>query len=305
MASPSQYSDHLFIAESHNNSWSNMYRYVPQASRVLDVGCSTGNFGAALEALKECSVVGIDLSEADVAEAATKITEAHVLDITSDGVPERLGTFDVVVFADVLEHLMDPRAVLRTVRSMLKPGGRVVYSIPNMAHLSVRMDLLEGRFPYTELGLLDRTHMHFYDRLEVHDIFASAGFAITDSNPVLIGYPEAWITERFVGMGLTPAPPLFEMLRHTEANIYQYVGAASPADSVPQVPPVSMEFTTAPDELLAHANRVLEDNQRLDAELRRLAGELSSLQLRVAAIRRNPIRGIANEFRRRRARARR
>jgi DNA-binding transcriptional LysR family regulator len=74
---------------------------------------------------------------------------------------------------------------------------------------------------------------------------------------------------------------------------------------VPQVPPVSMEFTTAPDELLAHANRVLADNQRLDAEVQRMAGELSSLRSRVAAIRRHPILGIVNELRRRRARARR
>lgn len=274
-----------------------MYGYVPQGARVLDVGCSTGNFGEALEALKHCVVVGIDVSEADVLEARTKITEAYVLDITGDGVADKLGTFDVVVFADVLEHLVDPRAALRAVHSLLNPSGIVVYSIPHMGHLSVRMDLLEGRFPYTELGLLDRTHLHYYDRVEVHDIFAAAGFGIVDENPILADYPARWTTERLSAIGLVPTEPFFDMLRQTEAHIYQFVGTAVPQSEAPASPSRASKETTPPEEVLAYANRIVAKNEALQ-------NELDVLHSRIAAVRRNPLLGVVRELRRRMLRRR-
>ena len=108
MAELSPYSGHSFVPESTNNSWSNMYGFIPDGSRVLDVGCSTGKFGDALERLKGCTVVGVDVNEQDIEQAKTRITEAHVFDIASPGARERFGTFDVVVFADVIEHFPEP-----------------------------------------------------------------------------------------------------------------------------------------------------------------------------------------------------
>jgi 2-polyprenyl-3-methyl-5-hydroxy-6-metoxy-1,4-benzoquinol methylase len=290
MAPPSQYSGHYFDEEAPNNSWSNLYRYVPEGSRVLDVGCSTGNFGAALQELKNCTVVGVDLNETDVRDAATKISAAYVLDITAEGVADRLGTFDVVVFADVLEHLVDPRATLRAVRSLLNDGGVVLYSIPNMAHLSVRLDLLEGLFPYTELGLLDRTHLHFYDRLEVHDLFATAGFRITDESPVERGYPHEWIAERLAAMGVTPSSQFFATLQHTDAHVFQYVGVAVPSETTPPLPSRAGGTVTPVDDLLEHANRIVAENVRLKHKL-------AALEARIAVIRSRPLRTIAHAMR--------
>jgi SAM-dependent methyltransferase len=231
----SRYSRHFFEEDSLNNSWSNMYAYIPEGARVLDVGCSTGNFGAALEQLKNCTVVGVDLNADDIAEAATRITTALVLDITAKGVVEALGKFDVVLFADVIEHIPDPRAALRAVHGFLRPGGFIVYSIPHMGHASIRFDMLAGRFPYTELGLLDKTHLHFYDRPEVHDVFASSGFRIVDESPTLVGYPDEWTAERLAGMGLVATPSFFDMLRQSEANVYQFVGRAVPKGDAPEM----------------------------------------------------------------------
>ena len=227
----SAYAVHGFNPAGSNDSWSNLFLHVPPATRVLDVGCSSGNFGEALERLKGCTVVGVDLDAADVAEASTKISKALVFDITSAPSLDELGTFDVIVFADVLEHLGDPRGALARIRSILNEGGFALYSIPNMTHASVRFDLLRGEFGYTQTGILDKTHVHFYDRAEVDDVFASAGFGVVDENPVLFPYPDLLVRETLADLGLeVPAGSrgFFELLARTDGSVLQFVGKAVP-----------------------------------------------------------------------------
>src|SRR5918992_1179237 len=88
--------------------------------------------------------------------------------------------FDVVVYGDVLEHLVDPEAVLLRTARILAPGGYVVASIPNVAHGSVRLSLMAGQFRYTDTGLLDRTHLRFFDEAGVEELFEGAGYAIRE-----------------------------------------------------------------------------------------------------------------------------
>lgn len=292
MADLSPYSTHFFAPEATNNSWSNMYHYISEGARVLDVGCSTGNFGAALEAMKNCTVVGVDINERDIEVAKTRISEAYVLDITKPRAADLLGVFDVVIFADVIEHLPDPRATLRAVHDLLAEGGVIVYSIPHMGHISVRLDMLEGRFPYTELGLLDRTHLHFYDRSEVHDVFARSGFMITDERPTVSDYPRKWTIERLANIGLTASPAFFGMLAHTEANVYQYIGTAVPRGEAPYAPVSAREEITPPDEILGRAERLIAENEVLSAQLHAVRTQLSS-------IRHHPIRTVLRALRRR------
>jgi 2-polyprenyl-3-methyl-5-hydroxy-6-metoxy-1,4-benzoquinol methylase len=299
MTALSPYSAHFFAPEATNNSWSNMFNSVPEGSRVLDVGCSTGNFGEALERLKGCTVVGIDINEQDIAEAKTRISEAHVFDISSPGARERFGTFDVIVFADVIEHIPDPRSALRAARGLVAEGGRLVYSIPNMGHMSVRIDLLEGRFPYAELGLLDKTHLHFYDRLEVHDVLASAGFTITSENPTTSEYPRRWVEQRLSAMGLSATDAFFDLLRVTESQVYQYVGTAVPTLAAQSFPPDTRKYVTPPDEIQAWATAIVERNDELVAENARLAAELHELRQWAIALKKNPLAAATSALRRR------
>lgn len=274
-----------------------MYSYIPDGSRVLDVGCSTGNFGEALEGLKGCAVTGIDINENDVEVARTKITAAYVLDISQPGARDVLGQFDVIVYADVIEHLTDPRAALAASLELLAPGGVIVYSIPNMGHVSVRLDLLEGRFPYTALGLLDRTHLHFYDRREVHEVFESSGYMITSERPTVSSYPKAWLADRLAAIGLTASPGFFAMLASTESQVYQYIGTAEPYVGSAREPRPALPEISPPDEILERAQRVQDENDRLHAELQ-------ALHARFASFRRNPVAGVARELRRYRRRSR-
>lgn len=145
---------------------------VPAGSRVLDVGCAEGYLAAELIA-RGCDVVGVepDTRAAAIArERGLDVLEVDIEQVTLDA-----AGFDVVIFADVLEHLRDPEEVLRR----MLPAGRVVVSLPNIAHWTARRTLLRGEFPREDFGLFDRTHLRYFTRATARELAAAAGYRIT------------------------------------------------------------------------------------------------------------------------------
>jgi 2-polyprenyl-3-methyl-5-hydroxy-6-metoxy-1,4-benzoquinol methylase len=156
--------------------------------RLLDVGCARGHLSAAL-AQEGWQVTGIEYDAADAALA--KDAGINVIVGTAEESMDSLTEkFDVIVFADVLEHFVHPADVLAKARALLAPNGRIVISIPNVAHLSVRLQLLMGSFTYTDRGILDRTHLHFYTKKTLKEMIANAGL-----NTIYIGATPAPIEE--------------------------------------------------------------------------------------------------------------
>jgi 2-polyprenyl-3-methyl-5-hydroxy-6-metoxy-1,4-benzoquinol methylase len=140
-------------------------RLVGEGKRVLELGPATGYMTRVLRE-RGCTVVGIEVDPA-MAEQAERFCERIVVgDLDVLDLDEALGEerFDVVVAADVLEHLKDPLAALRKLRRFLAEDGFFVISIPNVAHGSVRLALLTGHFEYRDVGLLDSTHLRFFTR---------------------------------------------------------------------------------------------------------------------------------------------
>jgi 2-polyprenyl-3-methyl-5-hydroxy-6-metoxy-1,4-benzoquinol methylase len=90
------------------------------------------------------------------------------------------GPYDVLLFGDTLEHIPDPVAVLRRLRTKLRDDGVLVVSIPNFANWAVRLQVLAGRFRYNDRGILDRTHLRFYTEKSVRELFAAGGFEVVD-----------------------------------------------------------------------------------------------------------------------------
>jgi SAM-dependent methyltransferase len=148
--------------------------------KVLELGCATGYMSRVLRD-RGCKVVAVEMDATAAARASQFCDRVIVADLDRVDLSRELGEelFDVIVAADVLEHLKDPLRVLRRIRPHLEPGGRVVASIPNVAHGSVRLALLTGTFPYSEVGLLDRTHLRFFTAASVERLFADAGFHIS------------------------------------------------------------------------------------------------------------------------------
>jgi 2-polyprenyl-3-methyl-5-hydroxy-6-metoxy-1,4-benzoquinol methylase len=156
---------------------------VPAGARVLDVGCATGYLAAELSG-RGCTVDGIEVDPAAAQQARAHCREVVTGDLeaplTHTAVEAMLaGTRpDVILCADVLEHLRDPWTVLAWLRTLLAPGGRAVISVPNIAHWTARRALLEGRFDYADHGLLDRTHLRFFTRASAAELARRAGFAV-------------------------------------------------------------------------------------------------------------------------------
>jgi 2-polyprenyl-3-methyl-5-hydroxy-6-metoxy-1,4-benzoquinol methylase len=149
---------------------------VPAGARaVLDVGCSRGATAAALRRVGVLRVVGIEPDQAAVVEAR-RVCD-HVIALALEEVLDEFpGEFDAVLFGDVLEHLADPSAALARVRPWLSPRGRLIASVPNLGHWSVVSDLLEGRFDYIPYSILSGTHIRFFTRRTLVDLFEASGY---------------------------------------------------------------------------------------------------------------------------------
>src|SRR5688572_24500196 len=143
--------------------------------RVLDVGCGDGAV-ARLLASNGCRVWGIERDKelADLARDACEsviVADAEEVDLAELGDEP----FDVLLCLDVLQHLIDPVETLRRLGTCLVPDGRVVASLPNVAHGDVRLELLGGAFPFTARELLDRGQLRFFDRRAVEVLISAAG----------------------------------------------------------------------------------------------------------------------------------
>ncbi len=273
----SHYTNNLFDPNAKNNQWLHLFEYVPKQSRVLDVGCSSGNFGDVLINEKHCEVIGIDIDEPDIELAQTKLTAAKVRNIERDDISE-LGTFDVIIFADVLEHLLDPIAALHKVKKQLRPNGRIVFSIPNMGHISVRLLLLKGFFEYISIGVLDRTHLHYYDEQEVQHLFAEAKLEIKEVHPHTWTYPKSKISEELYNMGLGIIDDKFyKTLDDTKAQVWQFVGYATPVAKKPVVGERPLHYRLPPEELSLALEARDKELQKLGQRLQELEAENAKL----------------------------
>jgi SAM-dependent methyltransferase len=148
------------------------------ALRILELGCREGRLGARLKAmLPGRAVYGIEREPALAAVAARNLDRVFNLDIEREHPPLDAGSFDVLLYGDILEHLGDPVAVLLRHRKFLKPDGVVLVSVPNVQHHSVIAGLLCGDFQYEPAGLLDATHLRFFTWSTFFKLLLDAGFA--------------------------------------------------------------------------------------------------------------------------------
>lgn len=165
---------------------------------VLDVGCG---FATTAERIRRKGnrVWGIESSSEAAAVARKRID--HVIEADLQGAAA-IGDqrFDAIIFADVLEHLAWPIGVLARYAKLLKPGGSVIVSLPNVGLWSVRLSLLFGRFHYADSGVLDRTHLRFFTRSSAVEMLRAAGLEPVRRtyNPGLVR-PFVPLARRFLG----------------------------------------------------------------------------------------------------------
>jgi 2-polyprenyl-3-methyl-5-hydroxy-6-metoxy-1,4-benzoquinol methylase len=232
--------------------------------RVLDVGCATGNLAEVL-AGRGCRVTGIEIDPEAARQAEKHCERVIVGDVESLDLGAELdeADFDVIVFGDVLEHLKDPLQTLRRFKPFLQTEGYVIASIPNIAHGSVRLALMQGRFRYRSLGLLDDTHLRFFTRETVEQLFKDAGFLIADLRRTTRG---VFDTEIEIDREQLPPEVLRLVEEDPEASTYQFVLSAyrfGEAGMLAQDVRLLSEQLASRDRMIYELNRKLRNFEEL------------------------------------------
>jgi 2-polyprenyl-3-methyl-5-hydroxy-6-metoxy-1,4-benzoquinol methylase len=168
---------HKVIDINDGSSQSRILKLIRSNSRVLEFGCSTGFMTQYLTSELGCHVTCLEIDSGAAALARPHAAHLLLTDLDAMTWPEALAgeTFDYVLFADVLEHLKDPWAVLKAATAFLAEDGHVITSLPNVAHPAVIAELINGRFTYGPWGLLDKTHLRFFTRASVEQLLLGAG----------------------------------------------------------------------------------------------------------------------------------
>lgn len=167
---------------------------MPAAERVVEVGCSRGALARAHKQRHPGShYLGIEIDGAYATVARTHCDEVRIGNIEElfhNGALSDLQRAQCWVFGDTLEHLQDPWKILRSVHALLSLDGCVCACIPNMQHWSIQLRLNTGNIAYTDSGLLDRTHLRWFTRRTMIQLFEHSGFQIASLQPRIFPHPQ-------------------------------------------------------------------------------------------------------------------
>jgi len=220
-AKPWKYSSHE-IARQHADTLAN-------DSRILDIGAAEGLLGKALPPGRY-HVCGIE-PNADWAEAAFGSYDQIFVGTLEEATDQHIRGFDLVVCCDVLEHMTDPDLQLRRVVTAQGPHAQFIVSVPNIAHLWVRLNLLIGRFNYSDRGILDRTHLRFFTRRGLVSMLENAGLEIRWIRPTPVPlelvhpfFLRSWIGRALYGIQQAAVTALPRLLGFQFVCLAQRVG---------------------------------------------------------------------------------
>lgn len=234
--------------EKDNSAYTKAMQFVPDGSKVLELGCNEGYFSKTLKD-KGCHVTGVEILE-EAGKKAAKICDAFIQgDLDASGWAQGLkdGSFDTIVAMDVLEHLRWPEKVLKETRRLLSSEGQLVLSIPNIAHASVILELLQGRFDYRSLGILDKTHLHFYTLQSLKSLLGSTGYGIEAVKGIEFGVPLEEYRKVFPSIEKDELHVLQNIFSEPSLKVYQWVVKAKPGEVIeykepPEIPVYDYEL---------------------------------------------------------------
>jgi 2-polyprenyl-3-methyl-5-hydroxy-6-metoxy-1,4-benzoquinol methylase len=181
-----------------------MLNYIPQnANNILDVGCAVGRFGQLLKEDRCVQVWGVELNEHAASIAAQKLDKV-ICGSFDKNLNLPYGKFDCIVFNDVLEHLVDPYNALIYSKELLRNGGTIIASIPNIRYFDNTWKfLVEKDWKYTEHGILDRTHLRFFTRKSILSTFDALGYSVNSIegiNPLEKEHPHQLMKFRLLNL---------------------------------------------------------------------------------------------------------
>ncbi|RYG18406.1 MAG: class I SAM-dependent methyltransferase [Chitinophagaceae bacterium] len=167
--------DESKLREEHRQ----VLEWVGSNKSVLEIGCHTGYFSAVLSQ-KSNTVTGVEIYEPALEKAKPYLKQAVLGNIEHEEVWNQVSqsTYDVILFMHVLEHLVAPEIILQKFKQLLKPNGIIIVCLPNINNWHNRVDMLKGNFTYTEQGIMDKTHLKFYNYFSARKLLEDAGLQV-------------------------------------------------------------------------------------------------------------------------------
>ena len=261
--------------KNKNSSHTLIVELTGENKNVLEVGTSTGYISRILKE-RGNTVTGIEI-DPEAGEIAGQHCDSMIvgdiekLDLDAYLAPS---SFDVIIFGDVLEHLVSPEDVLKKVKKYLRPDGYLAVSLPNVCHGDVILNLLMGDFKYTSIGLLDATHLRFFGLRNIIDLFSRCGYSITGLHTTV--FPVGG-TEQRLDPGVVPEDLANFVKSLPNSSVYQYIFKASPSPTTPE----AVEAVPAPDLDGLFRGAIAESIQ---AETKPLLEELSVHEVRTVSL---------------------
>ena len=182
---------------NRNSSHTLILEQIKPESYVLEMGCATGYMTRYMKEKLNCCINVVEKDEYAIKQAEPYTCNSFCGDLNDD---EWFGHFnlnryDYILFADVLEHLQDPLTTLTIATYLLRKNGKIIISIPNICHNDIIVQLFYNHFRYTDLGLLDNTHIHFWGREDFIQMAEKAGLKVTDTRTVV--FPTQGTEQRY------------------------------------------------------------------------------------------------------------
>lgn len=213
---------HRFVSMRGQPREDLLERVPPDARTILEFGCGEGALAAAIKARQDCRIVGVELDESASAIAATRVDRLVAGDVRD--LLSNIGeTFELAIGGDIVEHLDDPWGFLRRLRAVMRPGGRLLLSLPNIGCWPVVREAMKGRFDYVYVGITCVGHLRFFTRRTIEEMIELTGWRVVTIEPQPEFRTPGW--EPFVD-GLRRSG-----LQHSEPDLLApgyYVTAESP-----------------------------------------------------------------------------
>ncbi len=249
-----------------NNSHTQQVIGVPDGSDVLEIGCSTGFISRYLKE-KGCTVTGIEIDSADAKKARDICDSVIVADVDKLDFKKKLGKkkFDVITFGDVLEHLKTPEKVLEYISDLLKDDGYVLASVPNIGFGYYRLEHLKGNFNYERIGILDRTHLKFFDENNLYAMFESGGYYLKRVFRIMKAVTRTSVRDVLQELGIDDSDETVNNIRDMlDFEVFQYFVKAYPAtekNALRLLRDKEIDYTTRMREI---DDRLMEMRQKID-----------------------------------------
>jgi len=206
-------------------------RMVGKQKKVLEIGAGPGSITRHLRHANDCRIVGLELDGEAIKKLAPFCDRVYQGDLNDHAWPKLLqdeGRFDVVVAADVLEHLYDSLFVLRQMAHFMSDSGCLIVSLPHIGHSAIHACLLEEDFEYRDCGLLDKTHIRFFGIKNIQKLFEDADLKIVHAEFVLRNPEKTEFAERWAR---TPFFLRRALLKNKFGLVYQVVIKAVPKNA--------------------------------------------------------------------------